>query len=148
MVGYLRKSPFRALFNFLALLWSQAQQCHKSLQPLPACRLRSMRRASITLILLLLLVHGNLLEARRVGSDCMYKGKKLWGRIKVVTAFPDLRVKVVSSLPDLRVKLVDAFPDSCGKWQMVESFPDLKVQFVDSFPDITIEYVTAFPGVR
>lgn len=86
------------------------------------------------------------LEAKAVGSDCTYKGKKLYGRIKIVESFPDVKVKIVSSFADLKVKQVQSFPDRCGLWHVVDSFPDLKVQFVDSFPDVTIKYVDSFPG--
>ena len=79
-------------------------------------------------------------------SDCTYKGKKLYGKIKLVTSFPDIKVQVVSSFPDLKVQKVTSFPNSCGKWQIVESFPDLKVQIVNSFPDVKIKYVSSFPG--
>ncbi|EKD51229.1 MAG: hypothetical protein ACD_62C00304G0004 [uncultured bacterium] len=80
-------------------------------------------------------------------SSCSYNGRALYGKVQVVTAFPDLKVQKVTAFPDLKVEQVSAFPDSCGKWQMVDAFPDLKIQFVDAFPDITIQYVTAFPGV-
>jgi hypothetical protein len=86
-------------------------------------------------------------ETLKVPKSCVLKGKRLWGKVQVVSAFPDLKVQVVSAFPDLKVQVVDAFPDKCGKWQMVTSFPDLKVQFVDAFPDLKIQYVTAFPGV-
>lgn len=82
-----------------------------------------------------------------VGSSCTFKGKKLYGKVQVVTSFPDIKVQVVSSFPDLKVQKVTSFPDSCGKWQFVNSFPDFKVQFVTSFPDVKIQYVTSFPGV-
>lgn len=87
--------------------------------------------------------------AKEPGFDagsCSFKGKALYGRVKVVSSFPDVRVKKVQSFPDLRVKQVDSFPDSCGKWKMVDSFPDFTVQFVDSFPDVKITYVESFPG--
>lgn len=70
----------------------------------------------------------------------------LYGRVKVVTAFPDYRVQVVDAFPDLRVQKVEAFPDTCGKWQMVDSFPDFTVQYVDGVPDLRIQFVGAFPG--
>jgi hypothetical protein len=79
-------------------------------------------------------------------GSCTYKGFKLYGKIKVVEAFPDLKVQIVDAFPDLKVKMVEAFPDSCGKWKMVDAFPDLKIQFVTAFPDIKIKYVEAFPG--
>lgn len=81
-------------------------------------------------------------------SDCTFNGKKLYGKIKEVSSFPDVKVKVVSSFPDVKVQKVSAFADKCGKWEMVSSFPDTKVQFVDSFPDVKIQYVTSFPGAN
>jgi hypothetical protein len=57
---------------------------------------------------------------------CSYKGKPLYGKVKIVENFPDIKVKVVNSFPDLKVEVVDNFPDQCGKWQFVESFPDSK----------------------
>jgi len=81
-------------------------------------------------------------------AACALHGRPLYGKVQVVTAFPDLRVQVVDAFPDLRVQVVTAFPDRCGKWAFVEAFPDLRVQFVDAFPDLRIEYVRAFPGLR
>lgn len=81
-------------------------------------------------------------------SSCTFNGFKLYGKIKEVTSFPDVKVKVVTSFPDVKVKKVTSFPDSCGKWQFVSSFPDTKVQFVDSFPDVKIQYVDSFPGAN
>jgi len=80
-------------------------------------------------------------------QTCKFKGKKLYGKIQVVSSFPDVKVKVVDSFPDLKVKVVSSFPDKCGQWKMVDSFPDTKVQFVDSFPDVKIQYVDSFPGI-
>ena len=70
-------------------------------------------------------------------SDCMCKGQKLYGKVKVVRNFADFKVKRVSNFPDLKVKKVKNFPDRCGEWQ-----------FVDNFPDFTIQYVNSFPGER
>jgi hypothetical protein len=82
-----------------------------------------------------------------VAPDCTLKGKKLYGKLKIVDAFPDLKVQVVDAFPDLKVQVVDAFPDKCGKWKMVDAFPDVKIQMVTAFPDLKIKYVTAFPGL-
>tara|TARA_B100000029_G_C17491877_1_gene929421 strand:+ start:859 stop:1257 length:399 start_codon:yes stop_codon:yes gene_type:complete len=82
-----------------------------------------------------------------VDNDCTWKGIKLYGKVKVVTSFPDLEVEVVNSFPDLKVKKVNSFADRCGEWKFVESFPDFTVKFVNSFPDIKIKYVNSFPGV-
>ena len=80
-------------------------------------------------------------------GSCTFKGKKMFGKVQFVTAFPDIKVQVVTAFPDLKVQEVTAFPDKCGKWQKVTAFPDLKVQLVTAFPDVKIQYVTAFPGV-
>jgi len=80
-------------------------------------------------------------------SSCSYKGKKLYGKIKIVKNFPDIKVKIVKSFPDLKVKKVKNFPDKCGKWKIVKNFPDLKVKIVKNFPDIKVKYVKNFPGV-
>ena len=84
----------------------------------------------------------------KAAPACTCKGHKLYGKVKIVSAFPDLKVQVVDAFPDLKVQIVDAFPKKCGMWQMVDRFPDLKIQFVSAFPDIKIQYVTAFPGLR
>lgn len=79
-------------------------------------------------------------------SDCMCKGQKLYGRVKVVRNFADFKVKRVRSFPDLKVQRVRNFPDGCGEWQFVDNFPDFTVEFVEDFPDFTIQYVNSFPG--
>jgi hypothetical protein len=93
------------------------------------------------------LLVGRTASAGNVGPSCTFKGKKLFGKVQIVSAFPDIKVQVVSAFPDLKVHMVNAFPDSCGKWQAVTAFPDIKIQFVDAFPDVKIQYVDAFPGV-
>lgn len=94
-----------------------------------------------------LLAAGAAMAGDKVGKDCTFNGKKLWGKVQFVTSSPDLKVEVVNSFPDLKVMHVNSFPDACGKWQVVTSFPDLKVQIVTSYPDIKIQYVSSFPGV-
>ncbi len=88
-----------------------------------------------------------LADEPKIRSDCTFKGFKLYGKIKVVDAFPDLKVKIVDAFPDLKVQRVDAFPDKCGQWKFVDAFPDLKIQFVEAFADVHIRYVDAFPGL-
>jgi hypothetical protein len=82
----------------------------------------------------------------KVGSDCSFKGKKLYGKVKVVQHFADFKVKVVEHFQDLSVQTVEHFPDSCGKWQFVEHFPDFTITYVEHFPDFTIKKVQHFPG--
>ncbi len=83
---------------------------------------------------------------KHVDKDCKYMNFKLYGKIKVVNDFPDIRVKIVENFPDLKVQVVENFPDQCGKWQFVNDFPDLKVKFVTDFPDIKVKFVENFPG--
>jgi hypothetical protein len=104
--------------------------------------------AVVTLSLAAGLVPGSALADGKFNkSDCSANGKKIFGKIQEVTAFPDVKVQVVTAFPDVKVQRVTAFPDKCGKWQMVTAFPDTKVQFVTAFPDVKIQYVDAFPGV-
>ena len=105
---------------------------------------------SFILILVALLVFTDLSfgnEPSTIRADCTFQGKKLFGKIQIVQAFPDIKVQIVESFPDLKVEKVTAFPSECGKWQIVENLPDLKVQFVDTFPDLKIQFVQAFPGL-
>lgn len=76
------------------------------------------------------------------------KSFPLYGKVEIVTSFPDLKVQIVDSFADVNVKLVDSFPDDCGKVQIVNSFADVKVQIVDAFPDIKVKIVDSFPGVQ
>lgn len=78
---------------------------------------------------------------------CEYKGIKLYGKVKFVTSFPDIKIKYVTSFPDINVKFVSNFPNDCGEWKEVTSFPDFKVQVVTSFPDIKVKKVTSYPGM-
>lgn len=80
-------------------------------------------------------------------EDCTWNGFKLYGKIKFVESFPDIKIQVVNSFPDIKIKLVESFPDDCGEWKIVESFPDVKVKIVESFPDIKVQFVESFPGV-
>lgn len=101
---------------------------------------------SVTILLWLASFAGPPPEEPKIDKDCCFKGMKLYGKIKFVTSFPDLKIQIVDNFPDLKVKLVENFPDHCGEWKIVESFPDLKVQIVESFPDLKIKFVDNFPG--
>ena len=81
-------------------------------------------------------------------SSCSFNGIPLYGKVKVVDAFADIKVEVVNAFSYLDVQTVDAFADTCGKWQFVDAFPDFKVQFVNAFGDIKIRFVDAFPGLK
>jgi len=80
-------------------------------------------------------------------ATCSYNGIPLYGKVEVVTSFPDLKVKKVDSFPDLNVQWVTSFPDNCGQWEEVTAFPDFTIQYVDSFPDLEVKEVDSFPGI-
>ncbi len=84
---------------------------------------------------------------KRTG-DCEFNEIKLYGKVQIVTSFPDIKIQYVESFPDIKVKYVTSFPDNCGEWQIVESFPDFKIQVVESFPDIKVKIVESFPGMN
>ncbi|CAL2093532.1 conserved hypothetical protein [Tenacibaculum sp. 190524A05c] len=82
-------------------------------------------------------------------DSCVFKDKKLYGKIQFVE-YPsqaDVKVKIVNSFPDLRVRFVENFADECGEWRIVENNADLKVYITENFPDFTIQPVTSFPGL-
>lgn len=83
-----------------------------------------------------------------LNGNCKYKDIQLYGKVKFVTSFPDIKIKYVESFPDIKVKFVSSFPDSCGKWQEVNSFPDFTVEVVDAFPDLKVQVVNSFPGMN
>ncbi len=91
---------------------------------------------------------GTVSDEPEITDDCHWKGLPLYGKIKFVESFPDVKIKFVQSFPDIKVKFVTSFLDKCGEWQVVESFPDLKVQVVESFPDIKVKIVESFPGTK
>lgn len=109
---------------------------------------RSKTLAPLALTLAVGLAAAPAAFAGAADKSCMFKGKKLQGKVQFVTSFPDIRIQEVTSFPDIKVQKVSSFPDQCGKWQVVTSFPDIKVQVVTSFPDIKVQYVTSFPGVN
>lgn len=79
---------------------------------------------------------------------CTVNGKKLFGKIQFVTAFPDVTVEVVTALADLNVERVTSITYKCGEWEVVTAFPDLKVQIVPALADIKVQFVSAFPGLQ
>ncbi|WP_196887801.1 hypothetical protein [Aureivirga sp. CE67] len=81
-------------------------------------------------------------------GDCTFEDIKLYGKVKFVDAFEDIKIRYVDAFPDIKVEFVEAFPDKCGKWQEVEAFEDFKIRVVDAFEDLKVEKVTAFPGMQ
>ncbi len=83
-----------------------------------------------------------------LNGDCEYEGIKLYGEVKFVDAFPDIKIKFVESFSDINVQFVESFPNSCGKWKIVDAFPDFTVKVVDAFPDVKVKLVKSFPGMK
>ena len=54
------------------------------------------------------------------------KTYNLYGKVKIVDSFEDIKVKIVDSFEDADIKIVDAFEDSCGKVKIVDSFEGIK----------------------
>lgn len=51
------------------------------------------------------------------------KTYNLYGKVKIVDSFEDIKVKIVDSFEDVKVKIVD-------------SFEDIKIKIVDSFEGV------------
>ena len=105
-----------------------------------------MKKLFAGIVALMIVLATGSVFASPISSDGYFKGIRLWGKVRVVSAFPDLKVQVVDAFPDLKVQRVTSFPDALGKWQFVNSGEDFTIQFVDAFPDIKIKFVDAFPG--
>lgn len=72
----------------------------------------------------------------------------LYGKVKIVDSFEDIKVKIVDCFEDVDIRIVDAFEDDCGKVKLVNAFEDVKVKIVDSFEDVKVKLVDCFEGVK
>ncbi len=72
----------------------------------------------------------------------------LYGKVKIVDNFEDIKVKIVDNFEDVDVKIVENFENSCGKVKLVDNFEDVKVKIVDNFEDIKVKLVDNFEGIR
>ena len=98
------------------------------------------------LVVMSVLLSINAVNAGKL-SSCQFKGIALYGKVKFVDSFADIKIQIVNSFPDLKVQLVKGFANECGKWQVVDNFPDFTVQVVSAFPDIKVQKVSSFPGL-
>ena len=73
---------------------------------------------------------------------------KLYGKVRIVDSFEDIKVRLVDSFEDVDIRLVNGFEGSCGKVRLVDSFEEVKVRIVDSFEDIKVRLVDGFEGIR
>ena len=79
---------------------------------------------------------------------CTYKGKKLYGKVRVVESSPDFRVKVVNSSENISIQKTDHTPTRCGEWNFVENGEDFKIQFVTNSEDFTIRYTNGNTAIN
>jgi hypothetical protein len=88
------------------------------------------------------------LFANPIQPDCTFKGKKLQGKIRIVTANEDIRVRVVNANENFRVYLNPVtWQERCGEWHFVETNEDFRIRFVDANEDFRIRYVIHNPGL-
>ena len=73
---------------------------------------------------------------------------RLYGKVRIVDNFEDIRVRIVDNFEDVRVRLVENFEDECGRVRVVDNFEDVKVKIVDNFEDIKVRIVDNFEGVK
>ena len=113
---------------------------------------KPMKKCFITFFCLALAVGAMAADVKIDKETCTItkdgKTYKLYGKVKIVDSFEDIKVKIVDSYEDADIKIVDAFEDSCGKVKIVEHFEDVKVKIVDSFEDIKVKIVNSFEGVK
>lgn len=111
-----------------------------------------MRKRKATGLLLLVPVAALLCSMRPgecITRDGMFRGKRLCGRVRIVSGSADFRVRVVDSFEDLGVVVKSGFAGKPGEWQFVSGGgADFTVRIVESHPDFTIKFVGSFPGVR
>jgi hypothetical protein len=99
-------------------------------------------------IFVVLLIHCHCFSQEINPYTCTFKGKKLYGKVKVVTSNPDFKVRIVDYSEDISVKNTENDPSRCGEWKFVEYSEDFKVRFVTSGEDFTIKYTTYDPKVN
>lgn len=72
----------------------------------------------------------------------------LYGKVKIVENFEDIKVKIVDCFEDADIKIVENFENTCGRVKLVENFEDVKVKIVDNFEDVKVKLVEHFEGVK
>lgn len=83
----------------------------------------------------------NLNDHQNLSKRCIFNGKKIYGRVRVVEYDADFKVKLVERDEFLSIKLVTTeSPNECGFWKMVDSSEDFSVQFVEYGEDFSIRF--------
>jgi len=89
-----------------------------------------------------------------IKSDCTCKGKKLYGRVKVVKSDADFVIKeTTGNFYNIIVKKKDSpiYLENCGEWYFTDdNFYDFTVQFTDgNLYDFIVKYTSGnFYGIK
>ncbi len=65
----------------------------------------------------------------------------LYGKIKIVDDYEDVRVKIVDDYEDVRIEIVDDYSNSCGRIEIVDDYEDVRVKIVDDYEDVRVDIV-------
>ena len=87
--------------------------------------------------ILLVLVFAFGLSANPISSDCMFRGKKMFGLVRVVQIGANFKVRIIN-FADLRVEPIQYKPFRCGQWRFVQAGEDFTIEFVQAGEDFTI----------
>lgn len=98
-------------------------------------------------ITLLTLIGNTSILSSEIKTNCIYKNKKLYGRIQFVDTFPDIRIRIVTSKPNLRVVKKQSNAIQCGEWQIVNFAPSIRIMIDQKHGEIDVQYVDFSPGV-
>ena len=99
------------------------------------------------IIILLFLIYGTTNFANPVQKDCTYKGKKLFGKVRIVQYGEDFTVRAVTYSEDFKIQHVSYSQTECGKWQFAEYGEDFKIRFVEYSEDFKVKFVEYSPGL-
>ncbi len=98
-------------------------------------------------ILFIVLIPSLSLAGGRIGQDCTFKGKKLYGRVRIVNVGETFKVRAVSVGEDLRVQTSNMLATTCGRWEIVSIAEDFSVRMVDMGEDFSIRFVEVAHGL-
>lgn len=93
-------------------------------------------------------VQGLIIAKPLITKECTFKGKALWGKVRIVTYGEDLKIRPVAYGADLKVRIKDFGADRCGQWKMVSYGENLKIRFVDYGEDLKVQFVSFGEGAR
>ncbi len=70
----------------------------------------------------------------------------LYGKVKIVDDFEDVKAKIVNDFEDIKIKVVNDFENNCCRFKVVNDFEDIKIKIVNDFEDIKVKVVNDFEG--